>query len=143
MNCRSATGLDNRAHTPARFPMSYLIWQLWVQVWYWLSQEARQGVPNVVGQTRLHEVLALAQLARHASEDAFAKRCLVLPAVPVSAVAVPASAIRSIPPNIHFMANIQALPTDISEHLGHYFFVCVLRCQPDLQSQTPQACGPS
>jgi hypothetical protein len=83
-----------------------------VQVWYWLSHEARQGVANVVGHTRLHETLLLEQLARQASVDALARRCLMLLALPASAAAVPAIAIKSNPLKIHFIAD---LPLDPAE----------------------------
>jgi hypothetical protein len=109
---RTLSRLPNRRRRPHSVPVdasgtvplpaNHLFWQLWVQVWYWLSQEERQGLPNVVGHTRLHDVLVLEQLARHASEDEVARRCLMLPAVPVSAATVPTIVIRSNPPKIHF-----------------------------------------
>jgi hypothetical protein len=88
------------------FLINYLFWQPWVQVWYWLSQEARQGAPSTEGHTRLQFALLLAQLAIHASEDALARRCLML--MPVSAAAVPTSVIRSNPPKTHFNTNLPA-----------------------------------
>ncbi len=48
--------------------------------------------------------ILLEQLARHASVGALTKRCLILPAAPVSAAAVPTSEIRSSPLKIHFIA---------------------------------------
>src|SRR5258708_14503998 len=61
------------------FPINHLFWQLCVQVWYWLSQEARQAVLTTAGHTPLHCALLLEQLAKHASEDAAPNRCLTLP----------------------------------------------------------------
>ncbi len=87
------------------FPINHLFWQLWVQVWYWLSQEARQAVLSTAGHTRLHCALLLEQLAKHASEDAAANRCLTLPA---SAAAVPTSVTRSNPPRTPFNCNLPA-----------------------------------
>jgi hypothetical protein len=51
---------------------NHLSWQPRVQVWYWLSHEARQGAPSTAGHIRLQFALVLEQLARHASEDAVA-----------------------------------------------------------------------
>jgi hypothetical protein len=46
------------------------------QVWAWLSHEAWQGAPSVVGHTRLQESFWLAQLAKQASLAASANRSL-------------------------------------------------------------------
>jgi hypothetical protein len=57
---------------------SYLLRQLCLQVWAWLSQALMQGGLNVVGQTRLQDSLWLVQLAKQASVAASANRHLPL-----------------------------------------------------------------
>jgi hypothetical protein len=47
-----------------------------VQVCIWLSHALRQGVLSVVGQTRLQDSFWFAQLAKHASAEVAASRCL-------------------------------------------------------------------
>jgi hypothetical protein len=94
---------ERRPPPTVPFLIDHLFWQLWVQVWYWLSQEARQAVLSIAGHTRLHCVLLLEQLAKHASEDAAANRCLTLPAS-----AVPTSVTRSNPPKIPFNCDLPA-----------------------------------
>ena len=96
---------ERRPPPTVPFLIDYLFWQLWVQVWYWLSQAARQAVLSIAGHTRLHCVLLLEQLAKHASEDAAANRCLTLPP---SAAAIPTSVTRSNPPKIPFNCNLPA-----------------------------------
>src|ERR1700716_53349 len=70
-------------------PELYLLWQPWRQVCIWLSHALRQGVLNVTGQTRLHEVFWFAQLAKQASAAASANCSLVLNTMPGSASAGP------------------------------------------------------
>jgi len=51
----------------------YLLWQLCLQVWAWLSHALWQGAPSVVGQARLQASFWLVQLATQASLAASAK----------------------------------------------------------------------
>jgi hypothetical protein len=60
----------------------YLLWQLCLQVWAWLSHTLWQGAPYVVGQTRLQESFWLAQLAKQASLAASARRNLPIETLP-------------------------------------------------------------
>lgn len=88
--------------------ISYLRWQLSLQVSAWLSQELRQGVLSVVGQTRLQDASWLAQLAKHTSEVASAKRNLLVAVALVPAAAVPNSEIRNAAPNANLIETLRS-----------------------------------
>jgi len=88
--------------------ISYLRWQLSLQVSAWLSQELRQGVLSVVGQTRLHDASWLAQLAKHESKVASAKRNLLVAVALVPAAAVPNSEIRNAAPNANLIETLRS-----------------------------------
>ena len=60
-----------------------------------------------MGQTRLHDALALEQFAMHASEVASATRSLLLMSVPACANAVPASARTIAAAKADFMADLR------------------------------------
>jgi len=77
-------------------PAYLLLWQPCRHVCIWLSQALRQGVLNVIGQTRLHEAFWVAQLAKQASAAASANCSLVLMTVPESASAGPIRANTSV-----------------------------------------------
>jgi hypothetical protein len=52
-------------------------WQLCLHVCAWLSQEFKQGVLKVTGQTRLQDAFVFSHLAKHASAAASASRILL------------------------------------------------------------------
>jgi hypothetical protein len=103
----SILALSDFCDVAIRVGRTYLFWQLCLQVCDWLSQALRQGVLNVVGQTRLQDAFSFAQLAKHASEAAFANRTLLLSRALVPATAVPTSANKKAVPTANFIENLR------------------------------------
>lgn len=98
----------------------HLFRQPCLQVCNWLSQALKQGVLNVIGQTRLQDAFSLAQFAKHASAAASATRILLKPMLFVPATAVPSRETRSAAPNASLIEKL--LPSLLCPRLRGLFW---------------------